>query len=891
MAEPYPPPVDPVDHDNDDARSDVSDLDPDSAVLAPVQERIGQQLRRDLEQLSLELHEATNEARLMRQRREDCGVELYNVQQHLAKLQETLEKGHDNLAAIQQLREEKELERQRLSDEVGRNEQEIADQRRRYVKYQQQLDKLNETLLTAEEFNKQIQSEIQIERRAAYKAEDDIAKLESDKARQDGLVDALNERIKGLSEQHAHLAAQVAAQKQETKMARDTLAEALAEMEAVSFEKKMLMQQWRTSIVGMQRRDEALKATEEALAKQREALLTLDAEIVGHRDAIKRAQTENAKLSGILSKTEAEVASLEKQIDAQLETKRTTTERFNLLKRSMEQADEIQRQQEQRTRALQAEISTVKKKIEKKSQEVVDKEQKVLHTLSQQTTLKKGSQAALQEIEVMKNKIREKELHVAQMENELARIRVDTLQTQAHNDVLKQTVAELEKELQSRDSLVEKMQQDIRRKHDEIERKQKQLDGLNRQYESIVAAHGAETGEHVGPLEATVNNLSRAIAQKSSENDALQRTWIKLQTELVQCSNENQELQDGIQELRAQTTILQQKRNRLESATAKQRDEIKDLDRAKEQLHLELQRLNTLLSKNATSQEHLANETWWLQTDVVRRLAERQKEALQLEEKVAGIRAAKKELMEQILDAERGVMYWEKKIQIARETELALDPNVGKDEIHRMRREIYIMEQRLAHLQREQRRRVEEMQKLIDHRDVLRTKGMAVQQAALNSNQRTLTKATVSKENQRLAAELTAKKQEAQSKDQQIKDLLTQTERTAQAAEDMMRDADRLRAELEEAQQEVAASAATRDRMSELKARRQRALQRYRDAERGVYAVSARPDEVAERTAQVRQQQEALRAAVGEIVAQHPELGPELRAIIAGAPPTAMTSA
>ena len=36
-------------------------------------------------------------------------------------------------------------------------------------------------------------------------------------------------------------------------------------MQAINFEKKQLLQQWKTSLIGMQRRDEALRATEDAL--------------------------------------------------------------------------------------------------------------------------------------------------------------------------------------------------------------------------------------------------------------------------------------------------------------------------------------------------------------------------------------------------------------------------------------------------------------------------------------------------------------------------------------------------------------------------------------------------------------------------------------------------
>lgn len=42
-------------------------------------------------------------------------------------------------------------------------------------------------------------------------------------------------------------------------MARETLAEATQEMENVIFEKKQLMQQWKSALIALGRRDEALQ--------------------------------------------------------------------------------------------------------------------------------------------------------------------------------------------------------------------------------------------------------------------------------------------------------------------------------------------------------------------------------------------------------------------------------------------------------------------------------------------------------------------------------------------------------------------------------------------------------------------------------------------------------
>ncbi|CUG90145.1 Hypothetical protein, putative [Bodo saltans] len=875
----YPPAYDYNNADDDDARSDVSDLDPESSVLAPVQQRIEAQLRKHLEELTLQLHETTNEVKMVRQRREDCGVELYNVQQHLAKLQESLERGHDNYVAIQRLHEDKLKEKAELAAQDAAVDRTIAEMQKKYSKYQIDLDKLSETLMKVEQFNEQIQSEIQIERRAAYKAEDDIAKLEQAKQQQDKLVDALNERIKGLSEQHAALSAQLASQRDETKIAHSTLSEALTEMEAINFEKKQLVQQWKTSIIGMQRRDEAMRSTEEALNEQKEALQALDAEIVGYRQNIKKAQADNSKLSGILSKTETEVNMLEKQIDGMLDKKQKTTQRFSVLKQSLDQTDAENRNLDIEVKNVGNEIEIITKKSQKAAKDVVEMENRVMETLNKQTTLKKGSQSALQDIDKLKNMIREKEVQVTTMENELARIRVDTLQTQSHNEVLKQTVDELERELGSRDSLIEKMQTDIRRRHDDVERKQKQLDQLNRQFEGIIAAHGSDEGEHVGPLEATINNLSKSITQRSQENDQLQHEWIKLQTELVNCKNYNNQLGDAIQEIRAQCTILTQKRNRLAAQTTKEKDEISTLEANTQKMHLEMRRVNGLVHKNASTQEDVANETFHLENDLVKRLQERKREALALERKIDDIRQVKAELLSQILNAERDVMFWEKKIQIAKETELALDPNIGKDEINRMRREIYIMEQRLSNLQREQRRKIEDMQKLVDHRDVLRTKGQAVQNAT-KGGQKGVTKATVNKDNVRLASDLETKKADAQNKDKQIKECLANTEKTAAEVEAVLQEIDAIHAGIRDAQHSLDVQGQERTRTAEEKARKQRTLQLLRDAEKGLYKLSSTPETVEEEQRRLDDKKRALMVIMQELLESYPELNDEAQGIM-----------
>jgi hypothetical protein len=116
------------------------------------------------------------------------------------------------------------------------------------------------------------------------------------------------------------------------------------------------------------------------------------------------------------------------------------------------------------------------------------------------------------------------------IENEIARIKVDSLNTEAHNKELKQTNLAYEKELKEKDHLIEKYELEIRQRHDKIEKKQIYIARLNRKFEALSSN---KEDENTGPLEATIKNLRKEMTMISNSSGEMQREWIKTQTELV----------------------------------------------------------------------------------------------------------------------------------------------------------------------------------------------------------------------------------------------------------------------------------------------------------------------------------------------------------------------
>merc|ERR1719217_1017360 len=211
---------------------------------------------------------------------------------------------------------------------------------RRLGKSQDEQNQLNITLRQVEEYNEQMKAEIQVTRRATYKAEDHIKQVEKAKVKQDHLLDSMNEDVKRMTEQKALLEAQLVAQKQETEAATTTLREASREMEAIDFEKKQLLQQWRSSLVGMQRRDEALQNVQQALKEQAEMELAVESEIRGLSNSIRPEQERNEQLSSLRDRNDREMTHLNSQMTSHKAEREKLMEHFNVLKRSMDQCTE-----------------------------------------------------------------------------------------------------------------------------------------------------------------------------------------------------------------------------------------------------------------------------------------------------------------------------------------------------------------------------------------------------------------------------------------------------------------------------------------------------------------------------------------------------------------------
>lgn len=92
------------------------------------------------------------------------------------------------------------------------------------------------------------------------------------------------------------------------------------------------------------------------------------------------------------------------------------------------------------------------------------------------------------------------------------------------------------------------------------------------------------------------------------------------------------------------------------------------------------------------------NENFNIEAEFKEKLKELEKESVKLEIEIDRLKEEKADLLSEIVESERQILLWERKIQLEKEMQEALDPTIGQSEIQDLKKEIHRMELRLEDL-------------------------------------------------------------------------------------------------------------------------------------------------------------------------------------------------
>eukprot|EP00611_Tribonema_gayanum_P002483 TRINITY_DN11854_c0_g1_i1.p1 TRINITY_DN11854_c0_g1~~TRINITY_DN11854_c0_g1_i1.p1 ORF type:complete len:974 (+),score=491.39 TRINITY_DN11854_c0_g1_i1:44-2965(+) len=855
-------------------------------MMDRVQQALYDQLLQTYERVSEELRDKEADMKRTKTKRETVGVELYSLQQQLARLQVSLEQTHEAYSTTAEARAKSELDLDQTKEEYARRKQATEDLAQAHAKNMAELNALQDTLRQVEQYNEEVKGEILVTRRATYKAESAMQGLEKEKGRQDVYINNLLDQVKRLQEQVVLQEAQIASQTGQSTEAQDMIRETAKEMEVIHFEKKQLLQQWRSALVGLARRDEALTAATNALRDAENASREHETEIEGLKREMVKAQAENETLVAVKDRLQSEGKYADELLEKLKADGDRLAETYTMLQRSKAQMEEEEGRVDASHKHLRHQVGILTQSVQTVTRERQKLEKAAALAVEQQSTTSKAISILAKQRQQALAECHEKEAEEANLQNELARVRVDVLNTEAHNAQLRERVAEVDAELARRDRLIARYQLEIRQRADEVEKKMYRVDRLNRRYEKLVqrAAEDEAGIEGNGPLEGAIRNLNKEIDATRAEQERLKHEWLRDQTKLVSTASATEDVLEANDELKARSGILARRRARIMGEAATNEAEAKRLAASIQAMHLDMARLNQLIGKSGAQAAELGNATSNMERDFLLELKALEAESLALEDKIGTANGAKNDILAEIVETERQLLLWGKKIQLEKETQAALDPEAGKGEVKGMEREIHRMRVRLDTLKREQETMIQDMEQAIMKREqiAVRYKGKAAASAskpgAWDLTQAALKKrvAAAQKDLQRLGREMAQATAAAGDRRAQLDKLTSELERATTGYEDLSRQREELQAQINTGLYE-------KQRRTQAAAARTKMARRLQDIARGAAQPPDRRDSMriqqALFTAEARLG--SVRDTIEALAARHPHLGEVLSRVLA----------
>jgi len=695
---------------------EVTVLDPDHPLMRRFQEAFREQTQKQIEEWELRDRELTAANKRYQEQREELGVNLYEIQQELGRQQAIVEEEHDKLAEEAQKRRQVEQELAATKSTFKTK----SDHLRAGIKRNQELQTENEMasgkLFAMQSAKEDVRKDIQTMRGAAEKADSELTKAELDKQRQDMLVHRLDEQLDFIRQEIDMYNVQRKAQESETKATKEQLLDARTEIESIEFEHKQLYQQWNSCLLGMRRRDEALAAVTKIRMNSENEIKKLDTEIDGYKKSIQDEEDMNEKHTLLLNRIETAITGTKKEIEAIKQTRTEWQQKQAAYSRILAENDAALQRTNAEYYQMESKLEAFRSVLEKEADKIIKLQGVLNKELMDKMTQEKSKEFSDKVTGQLAFRMREVDMEINKQTNKAALDDQKITETRAKiwesNEKLKllnDRIEELDKQTTDSENGITKMRA-------QVERKQTIIDQMSKKLHNLVENSG---GEELAPLEMEVASLAKSLEQLSTDIAEAEVAWLKQQHELVRINQEKDKKNRDVKALTKKVTILQQKKIRIESEIEADKREYKEVERNIEKLRIRMDKASTYSNKKEQKAVQLEQDNILHELEFIQELKEKEMDLLNQQRRLEELTVNNKRLEEELIETEKLVLLWERKIQLAKETIAAVNSDVCAGEIKKMKSEIHRMELKYKELMKEQERLMREMEHAVTRRDTI----------------------------------------------------------------------------------------------------------------------------------------------------------------------------
>ena len=707
---------------NNDSEENVNigNLPPEHPYLRRYQISLENQLKTEEEKLRLLFKEKNNDSKKLKKEREEIGISLYDLQQRFAIIENNFNEEYTKLKALE---EETKIETEKLTEEIkvyNNKFQNVKEQEKLVFESNEDLNQINSMIQYVEKYHLQVKSDIKITKNATNKTEENIIKQEKKKKEQDFFIDVLEMRLKNLTEKKLIYNAQIKSQENETKEAKLNLSEADEEIKKIMEKKKQLIKDLDNAIYNLSLKDNAKVIVIQNIEKQEDERIKINSEINGYKNLIRNENIKNNELEDNLRQLKKKLLFMENNMKEMEENKDKILEKRvfvdNSIKKIKNEIDNLLKIQN----SLDNELEIINKNKVKLFNEAKKLQEENLIFLSdKEKNIKQGNNLSKQNQNINKE-IFDLLVEKESKSNEIIRIQIDKLNIESENMKLKNKIDLINDEMNKLEDDYNKKDSKIKNTQKNIEKKETEMEHLNKIYSELMKNR---KNDNEGEFEIAINKLQKKIKNLRKEIRIKESDWLMKKQNLIKKENILNDLTEELIDKRSKKLTLDRKKMKLNEKYNIHEKEIKEIEYSIKQLRdNEMNKFTKLYEKNININENLEKQIFDINIKFKEKLTNLENESVKLEMEIEVMNEEKVDLLSQIIEAERQISLWEKKIELQDQLQKIIKPENGKKEIDEMKN--YINKQKLIYnkLVNEQENIIKNMEKNIQRRDFLKVK-------------------------------------------------------------------------------------------------------------------------------------------------------------------------
>lgn len=232
----------------------------------------------------------------------------------------------------------------------------------------------------------------------------------------------------------------------------------------------------------------------------------MEGEISKFKQTLKKSSQESESLSILVNKLEGEIDYLKRQMSSMNDQKDKLKESYALYSKSLAQTEmdlaqimQVKPNQNyfyffcKERQALQLEVNAIQKAIQQTITSTQKIDTQIKEHLQSQTTYEKGTSITKKQSRILTQTLHNQESTIAVVQNEISMLKLESLNVSSRVRDSKAALDALDTEIVTCNSLIEKFEGEIKKRNDELSKKQGDMDALNKKFDILSGKNQVST--------------------------------------------------------------------------------------------------------------------------------------------------------------------------------------------------------------------------------------------------------------------------------------------------------------------------------------------------------------------------------------------------------------